>query len=314
MKLANLVKNKNRMSEVDDSQLISEYEKYSSALTAIITTCGPEQIEFIEKLNQELNNLRSVIDRSKSILEELDNKIKQEIVEKTKTWNTDGYTTDNGNQFSSCVTMDLERSNRVSIPSDASKQKVLSIIQKYTVPNYACLEIGPGDGEWTPLLVAGDPLYLVDIHQEFLDSTAFKFPEQYRRRLRPYLLDFSNPYNLDMLPQNQFGFVFSWNVFDYFPAQQTRQYLESCFKVLRPGGRMLFSYNNCNTVIGVNFAEIGNKSWMTEELIQSICTDIGFEIEVNNVDNESWLCIRKPGELKTVKTHQALGEIKNHSR
>jgi SAM-dependent methyltransferase len=314
MKLVNLVKNKNQISVINDSRLIAEYEKYISSLVNVVVTCDPEYTEFVEKLNQDLNDLKNVLSHTKSLLNDLNSKIKQDIDRKINTWDTEGYTTDNGNQYSACTTYELERSNRITIPSDSSKQKVLSVIQKYTNPSYACLEIGPGDGEWTPLLVASDPLYLVDIHQEFLDSTSIKFPEQYRRRLRQYLLDFSDPYNLDKLPQNQFGFIFSWNVFDYFPAQQTKQYLESCFKILRPGGRMLFSYNNCNTVIGVNFAEIGNKSWMTDELILSICTELGFEIEINTIENESWVCIKKPGALKTVKTHQALGEIKNYSR
>lgn len=314
MKLLNLVKNKNQIAELDYENLITEYEKYVNALRSVLGSCEAEHVEYIQQINQELVNLTTVMKTTKSITDNLLTDIKNQIDEKIKDWHQTGYIVQSDYEFTTSTSVELERSNRSSIPSDSAKQKVLAIIQKYSNPKYACLEIGPGDGEWTPHLVASDPLYLVDIHQEFLESTMFKFPEQYRRRIRPYLVDFSNQYNLKMLPQNQFGFIFSWNVFDYFPQRELKLYLESCLHVLRPGGRMLFSYNNCDTVVGVNFVEIGNKSWMTEDLVLTICKDLGFEIEINNADNESWICIKKPGELTTVKTHQALGEIKNHYR
>lgn len=312
MKLSNLIKNKIQIDELDHDKFITEFETYINSLLNVLGTCEADYTEYIQQLNKELLNAKNIINNTQTITDNIYNKIKEEVEAKTKNWDKAGYTVGD-KQFSTSVIYELEKENRISIPSDAVKQKVLAVVQTFSDPRYACLEIGPGDGEWTPHLVASDPLYLVDIHQEFLDSTIFKFPEQYRRRLRPYLLDFNNQYSLDKLPQNQFGFVFSWNVFDYFPREEMKIYLESCFKVLRPGGRMLFSYNNCDTVNGANYADIGNKSWMTEERVLTICKELGFEIEINNVNAESWVCIKKPGILKTVKTHQALGEIKNHS-
>lgn len=313
MKLANLVKNKNLIKEIDHDSFLKNYEEYVNSLVSILMTCDASKASFIEQLQIELSNLKTTCDHTNSILENINNHIQREINEIVKDWNKRGYIVADGFTGSDSFPADKEREVRSFITSDKTKQKILSIIQTFTIPKYACLEIGPGDGVWTPFLVAGDPLYLVDIQQEFLDSTAFKFPEQYRKRLRPYLLEFNDCFNLSKLPQNQIGFVFSWNVFEYFPATETRLYLESCYNVLRPGGRMLFSYNNCNFIECVNHAEMGNKSWMTEEILLSICSEIGFEIEKTDSSEESWMLIKKPGELKTVKTHQALGEIINQN-
>ena len=314
MKLSNLVKNKKQISELDYKKITIEHEKYLNDLRSVMGSCEIEYVDYIQQINQELDNLKKTIEHTKSITDNLLTDIKNQIDEKTKNWHQAGYTVRGEYQFTTATTIDLERSNRSAVPADTTKQRVLGVIQQYSNSQYACLEIGPGDGEWTPHLVASDPLYLVDIHQDFLDSTLFKFPEQYRRRIRPYLIEFNNQYNLNMLPQNQFGFIFSWNVFDYFPSTELKLYLESCLNVLRPGGRMVFSYNNCDTLTGVNFAEIGNKSWMTEEIVLTICKNLGFEVEISNTENESWVCIKKPGEMTTAKTHQALGEIKKDYR
>lgn len=313
MTLTNLVKSKNQIKEVELDSLLINYESCKNDLLSVLSTLDAGYMDFIESLQKELSDLEKIIENTKSILSAADNRIKQEINELTKDWHTRGYRVSSGFKGSDSLIVEKERETRSYVTSDFTKQKILGVIQQYTNPKFASLEIGPGDGVWTPHLVAGDPLYLVDIHQEFLDSTAFKFPEQYRKRLRPYLLEFDDCFNLSSLPQNQIGFIFSWNVFDYFPATETRMYLKSCYDVLRPGGHMIFSYNNCDYLENVNYVEIGNKSWMTEDLMLSICKEIGFDILKNNSTQESWLCIKKPGILKTTKTHQALGEIINQS-
>jgi hypothetical protein len=112
------------------------------------------------------------------------------------------------------------------------------------------------------------------------------------------------------LPTNQFGFIFSWNVFNYFPLRETQTYLEESFKLLRPGGVMMFSYNNCENVTCAGLFENGMRSWMTEKLLIDTCKNIGFDIINSVTENEvNWVEIQKPGILKTVKASQAMGRI-----
>ena len=313
MNLTNLVKTKNLIDNVDHSKFESAYNNYVIEILKILNQCSAESSETIQKLQNTLNILFNETENIKTTLSDFKNKINNDLSERTKDWVQEGYVAENGNTMHSILVPELEKNNRSFFPSDQTKQKVLAVIYKKTNPVYACLEIGPGDSIWTQFLVAGDPLYIVDVHQEFIDSTRSVFPAPFQKRMRSYLLDFPNRYSLEKLPQGQIGFIFSWNVFDYFPKYETKLYLESCFKVLRPGGSMLFSYNNCNTEHGASLASIAAKSWMTEETMVSICQDIGYDIEINENGNDSWLVITKPGELKTVKTHQALGEIVNQN-
>jgi hypothetical protein len=50
---------------------------------------------------------------------------------------------------------------------------------------------------------------------------------------------------------------------------------------------------------------------MPKTLLEQICKETGFEIiNFNSVEETiHWVEIKKPGELKTAKAHQVLGEI-----
>ena len=214
------------------------------------------------------------------------------------------------------VTVDNEDSIRVLPLDENSKDMLINVIRGYTDWQYPTLEIGPGRGVWTEHLIAGDPLYIVDIRQEYLNSTLSKFNDVYRRRVRPYLIkqgEGDKFADLSDLPQNQFGFIFSWNVFNYFTLYESISYLRESYKALRPGGVMMFSYNNCEVPICAYNVEVGFKSWMTKKLLTKICTDLGFEIidtgSIPVYDQVHWIEIKKPGKLRTVKTHQVLGRI-----
>lgn len=214
------------------------------------------------------------------------------------------------------VVYDNEYAIRVLPIEQNVKNTVTNIARGYTDWHYPTLEIGPGRGDWTDILIAGDPLYIVDIRQEYIDVTLSKFNDVYRRRIRPYIVkrgegeDFAN---LSNLPQGQFGFIFSWNVFNYFTLPEVKSYLRESYELLRPGGVMMFSYNNCDIPICAYNVEVGFKAWMTKNLLIEICTSSGFEIintqSVTGCDEIHWVEIKRPGKLRTVKAHQALGKI-----
>lgn len=191
---------------------------------------------------------------------------------------------------------------------DETRALVKARIGLYTDWKYPGLEIGPGDAIWTKELVAQDPLYVVDFNNEFLETTKLAFPEGYQNRLRCYL---NNGSGLHMLPQNQFGFVFSWNTFNYFSFDQISNYLKEIHKVLRPGGACMFSYNNAERVNCAKRSEEKLMTFMPETILKELVSSHGFiNIKTENHDTAiSWIEFRKPGELETPKAAQALGKI-----
>ena len=57
-----------------------------------------------------------------------------------------------------------------------------------------------------------------------------------------------------------------------------------------------------------NFAQ----TYMPKSILIPLCESLGYEIsnDIHCNTNISWLEIKKPGELETIKAHQVLGEIK----
>ena len=79
----------------------------------------------------------------------------------------------------------------------------------------------------------------------------------------------------------------------------------------------MFSYNNCDIAESASLAEGNEMSWASERAILQLCDNIGYEvIKVNNYNTNdafisyvSWVEIRRPGVLTSVKAHQVTGKI-----
>lgn len=314
MKLHQLVKLKNLLQErivVTDACVAAE-ELVTNIQSIAIAVDGlsDEHATLINAMAAQYNELLNLLESPCYALTTLHNSINEQINSITATWNKRGYII-NGTKAVEVCNEDAERNLRQIILTDTTTDLVKSRIDLYCDWRYPGMEIGPGDGVWTNLLVANDPLYLIDINPEFLDIAARQFPPEYQNRLRPYLID-RNTNELDALPQGQFGFIFAWGVFNFFPELELTSYLQNLYSLLRPGGVLMFSYNNCNNYTQAEFAETGWMSWMPKTKLTKLVTNIGFEIIefFDPQESISWIEIKKPGKKKSIKAHQVMGEIK----
>jgi len=312
MKLSELVKLKNDLLEIQSnlnkfltsSEELTYAQTYLNALSTLDFTFTKDICGFFDILSKEKNTLLSNLHKQIRQIEE-------KINNQSAVMLTRGYKI-NDAEVCSITSTEMERLNRIEQADPGVKNLVKSQIALKTSPRFPCLEIGPGDGQWTEYLVAADPLYLVDIHQEFLDSTINKFEPSYRPRVRPYVFVESEAKNhlLEKLPEGQFGFVFAWDVFSFFPADFFESYLNSIFKILKAGGTVMFNYNNCEIYQNAKYAETGFKSWMPKYLVEQIAKRIGYDIESQgNIGHVYWIILRKPGSLTTVKGMQGLRRI-----
>lgn len=201
----------------------------------------------------------------------------------------------------------VRKTRKIYTPADVE----LVISQRanlYVDWHYPGLQIGVYETEWTRAMVACDPFYVVDPNTTLLDDFVSVFTPEYQRRVRPYHI---KDIDLSVLPQNQIGFALCWNYLNYKSMETIKQWLQEVYKVLRPGGVFMFSYNNADLPSGAGFAETNFMSYMPKSLLLPLCEMIGYEL-INCYDfdtSASWLELRKPGTLQTVKAHQALGEI-----
>jgi len=176
---------------------------------------------------------------------------------------------------------------------------------------YPSLIVYPREKKWLlSTVVSSDPLYLIQHESVNLRTLIEDFSEVYQNRLRCYD-------NLSTLPQQQFKFVLLWDFLNYILFDQFEYYLKEIFNLIRPGGNFMFSYNNCDLEGPAKLAELNASSYANARIIKNLAENVGFEIikfEDLPTDDAftthvSWVELRKPGILSTVKAHQALAKI-----
>ncbi len=203
----------------------------------------------------------------------------------------------------------LSQYKQQNIP-EPTYQTVVGKIGKHTKWQAPALELSPGQGKFTHALCANDPLYVVDKHPEILEYVRGKFSKAYQRRLRVY--EMKIPGDLSMLPYDQFGMIFSWGFFEKLPMDDIKMYLREFYRLLRPGGVGMLSYNNCQYKPSLQLTSTNTRAYNTIEYMTNLVRSLGFDnITSTNLEpNFTLLEFSKPGEFSSQRGSQTLGEIK----
>lgn len=187
-----------------------------------------------------------------------------------------------------------------------------------TAADWRCpgMVLRPGRESFVEQLVALDPLYLVDIRQDLLEPAHTRFNSQYQRRLRLYEHDPRQPNMLSHLPQSQMGLIFAWNYLNYVPLTVLYQYLEAFAALLRPGGVAVFTFNDCDRGHGVALAEQHFMSYTPGHLVHNRVRELGLEItrSVTAQADLTWMAVRRPGEITSLRGGQSLAKIVARSK
>lgn len=305
MKLQELVSLRNELQQSIDLSVIQiEISKNQTRLNELAVMSNDN---FSQKITALANNHDSVLNVAKSDLDKLQaiiDEVNQEISNLTTRFFENDYQTECQHH-----TVDDIRHNKILNIEAEAEQDLLKKIQLHTTWKYPTLEIGCRDGRWTKELVSADPLYIAEYFQEFLDDTTGLFPQEYQNRLRRYLI---RDFKIDNLPTNQFSFIFSVDFFNYLSLDTIKQFLKQVMSWLRPGGTMIFTYNNADMSASAGMCDNYFMTYVPKSMLVPMVESMGFQV-VSSADylpSTSWLEIRKAGELSTVKAHQALGEIK----
>lgn len=184
------------------------------------------------------------------------------------------------------------------------------IVTSYCNWEYPVLEIFPGMGDMLPFAVAGEPLYIVDWDDDLLEDVSKQFNSYYSsKRLMKYKI---NEYDLSVLPQNSFGFVYSINFLNFENLENLLTLAENVYNCLMPGGIYMFIYNNSNDYWSVeNAAEYYFGLVDTKQLSAGL-ENLGFEIlqiERSKKINHSYVICKKPGEIDYIKKSSVLAKV-----
>lgn len=203
--------------------------------------------------------------------------------------------------------------DRTPVLTESAQRYLTSRISLHSDWHHAGMVIRPGLGEWLPLMVGSDPLYLVDIRPSLLDTAMQQFTPEYQRRLRPCTLRESDSEGqvLRDLPNGQFGFCLVMNFFQFTPFELIRLYLTDIYRKLRPGGVVALTFNDCDRWGGVDLSERHFMCYTPGTMLLALAESLGFEIQQRwDIDHAiTWLEMRRPGELTSLRGGQSLAKI-----
>lgn len=185
-------------------------------------------------------------------------------------------------------------------------------LTSYSNWQYPGLVIRPAQSPGLESLVAFDPLYLVDTHEDLLTPVQSLFTPEYQRRLRYYVIEEYTSTDIFVnLPQKQFGFVYAFYYFDFKPLEIIQKYLDEVFALLRSGGTFLFSFNDGDQWRAVGSAEHHFHCYTPGRLILQHARNIGYEIVHvhSHLSGTTWVEIKKPGVLDSIRGAQALASV-----
>ena len=196
---------------------------------------------------------------------------------------------------------------------DADTENLLqNRLNSYSNWQYPGMVIRPMQSPGLESLVAFDPLYLVDTHEDLLAPVRWLFTSEYQRRLRYYVIEEYTSTDIFVnLPQKQFGFVYAFYYFDFKPLEIIQKYLNEVFALLRSGGTFLFSFNDCDQWRAVGSAEHHFHCYTPGRLILQHARNTGYEIvHVHSaLSGTTWIEIKKPGVLDSIRGAQALASV-----
>jgi len=204
--------------------------------------------------------------------------------------------------------------NRVISVDAATSDMIQQRLKLYTSWQHPGMVIRPIHAPYVEDLVACDPMYFVDTSDKLLEPTKTWFSAQYQRRLCRYVIEeYSEDPAFINLPIEQFGLIYAFHFFEYRPWPVLQQYLRECFRLLRPGGVLAFTYNNCDLANRVGKVEHCFGCYTPGRMVRAYADELGYDtiFDIDDNSNTSWIELRKPGKFSSIRGGQTLAKIKN---
>ena len=186
-------------------------------------------------------------------------------------------------------------------------KEISSDVGYYSDWRWAGIELNPSTGSLTESMLACDPLYLYTGNIADTDSIRSKFNSFFADK-RLMIYD-----DLDKLPQGQLGLATSINCYEFWPIDPIKDEMRKVYNILCPGGYFVFTYNDCEREASLDFLAGAEayRSYNTRTLMKSMVEMLGFDIVKEQCYREanSWMVVKKPGDLTTQKLSAPLVKI-----
>jgi hypothetical protein len=316
MNLTELIRLSNRLESLtmQDLQQDSKH-RFDLILDQIDVPQAEIDTGFQQRLTEKNHALQSLFISFEQELSDMKERVGQLIQDQGQAWLHRNYTEyERYLETRYAQTADylgLHRNKPIRRPEDTDTM-LKNRIATYCDWHHPAMIIHPMLEPFIHEMTASDPLYLVDESHYLLEPTMNQFNQQYRHRLRPYVIEesFDQPI-LSRLPDQQIGFCLVYNYLDYRPFELVKIYLAEIYQKLLPGGIVGMTFNDCDRYQAMQGVEQGITGYTPGSLVRAWATYLGFEEIFCHHDNGSsvWLELRKPGELTSLRGGQALAKI-----
>lgn len=309
MKLSELVAYRNQLNRLHIEDARTKVDLDISHIKHLINNKDFDPNNLKQQVQDKHHEIHQKFDEFIKLIEQAKREAQEEISLKEEYWLNETH-----RLYSQEMVHDSDEHilNRRPALSDEQDNIIRARIKNFSNNLHPGMIIRPGLETFIQDMVSFDPLYLVDRSEGMLFPSTFEFPEQYRRRLRPYIVDeYDSAPILGKLPDNQFAMCLAYNFFNFKPLQVIERYLDEIFAKLKPGGRLMMTFNDCDNEKAVRLAESYYACYTPGRMVKEIAQRIGYEIYFiwNDGSPSTWIELQKPGTLTTLRGGQALAKV-----
>jgi len=311
-KISELVDLRNRIQDQDWSSVVNamsdSIEKFKVEMNAAESSTGIPKSEF----DSSVTNVLSQLNTSTTAVDEYISSINRLIRQHDDSLRANSIELDKASNSDSAETILKKIKDRESTHHEKTVDFFSERCKIYSNWKYPGLQLRPGYGTWTRNLVDLDPLYLVDTRSQLLEPVKKEFNDHYRSRLRfKTISDVDKPI-FGNLPKGQFGLIVATEFFNQKALGTIERYLTEMIHLLKAGGALIFTFNDCDIATGVRNSENNYDCYTPGREVEEIAKKLGFKVAqtVNVGGTISWMELIRPGNLTSIRGGQTLARIK----
>ena len=265
------------------------------------TNYQTEMSKDIERLEESISDLQDNFEYYRSQVDDIIKERQEEYIKKSENMYI-------GDEIPNAKQSALERK---LIMDDENTEKFFDRITQLSDWRYPGMIINVQERKIVDEMASSDPLYLVDMNQSTLDGLTATMNDVYRHRARPYEIDrfISRRKYFGDLPKDQFGLIVIWNTLNNLPLSMCEQVLKQLLDLLRPGGTLLFTYNDCDNAHNIRSFENNFRQFTPGSMMVTMAEEIGYHVRFRTQSIHGWMELKKPGELATIRGGQSLGRV-----
>lgn len=310
MKLSELVAYRNQLNRLHIEQARSQVDLDLSQIKHLVNSKDFDPNNIKQQMSDVHKDIHQKFDQFVNLIEQSKQEAQAEIELKEKYWLDETYRLYDQEMVHDTDEYILNR-RPVLIPEHDSI--IRARIKNFSTNLHPGMIIRPGLETFIEHMVSFDPLYLVDRSDNMLFPCTLEFPDQYKRRLRPVVVndrDTTRPI-LERLPDSQFAVCVAYNFFEFTPMPVLERWLQEIFTKLKPGGKLMMTFNDCDNEKAVRLAESYYACYTPGKLVKAAAKQIGYEIYFiwNDDTPTTWIELQKPGVLSTLRGGQALAKV-----